>query len=125
MNMTIAQKKKFLVDNLSLLPDEAETLLATNEAVESAFEDFKKLSKISTSSIDSDGEGEHVDEYDISASTKSSRKARAEALKAQRNSTRTIAKEKFEEMDQSKFPEPEKVSFAEFYSSLKKGEDLT
>lgn len=123
--MTTSQKKKFLIDNLSLLPDEAETLFSDEKAIESAFEDFKKLSKTSTSSINSDGEAEHVDEYDVSEATKASRKAKAESLKSQRKTSVALAKEKFEKLDQTNFPEPEKVSFTEFFSSLKKGDDLT
>ena len=123
--MSISDKKKFLIKNIGLLPDEVEQLFPDDKSVEDAYSDFSKLSKSSTNRLKSDGEEEHVDSYDLSDNIKLSRKARAESIRSRRASTKQVAKLKFESIDQSQFPEPEKISFGDFLKHLKKGEDLS
>ena len=115
--------KEELKRNFGFKDDEIETLFKTDEELLAFYNDSKKLSGVGQATADGD-EAAMADTYKLDEVTKRDLQQSIKVAVEQRKQKVKEAKEKFDQTDQSIFPETERVSFKDYLKNLKKGDDV-
>lgn len=122
--MSIDQIKADMIQKLGFKEDEISTLFKSDEEIQAFWNDAQKLSGKGTGEAEDKEEGELKDTYLLTEQAKRDLVMPKLEERKVKTAMRTEAKEKFEAVDQTQFPESERVSYKDFMKNLKEGTNL-